>query len=122
MKSHPKNKAKEQVKNRLLPVCAPRFRRFRASFRVLAFLLCLAFFIPAFSEDVPARRVYVLGETDPFADEAALFHLYAAPLLGADCMLLGASGEWMLVDMGKESDFPVQSDGQKIILSQETGE
>jgi hypothetical protein len=33
-----------------------------------------------------------------------------------------ASGEWMLVDMGKESDFPVQSDGQKIILSQETGE
>lgn len=82
MKSHPKNKAKEQVKNRPLPVSAPRFRRFRASFRVLAFLLFLAFFIPAFSEDVPARRVYVLGETDPFAAEAAVFDLYAAPLLG----------------------------------------
>lgn len=114
MKSRLKNKTEEQVKNHLLPVSASRFRP-RIHIQVLAFLLCLAFFIPAFSEDVPARRVFVLGETTPFADEAAVFDLYAAPLLGADCLLLGASGEWMLVDMGKESDFPVIRDMLKAL-------
>ncbi len=51
--------------------------------------------------------VFPAGETEPFAQDAVTLDLYVAPLLGADCMLLGGGGRWMLVDMGKQNDYPV---------------
>jgi len=36
--------------------------------------------------------------------------LYVMPLLGADCMLVVADGQTLLVDMGKDMDYPVIRD------------
>ena len=77
---------------------------------LLSLVLLMAFCfsgLATLAEDIPARRVFMAGDTESFPPDADILNIYIAPLLGADCLLLGAGGEWMFVDMGKESDYPV---------------
>ena len=77
---------------------------------VLSFLLFVLLFssiIPALASKAQPRRVFMAEETEPFLKDSELLEIYVAPLLGADCLLLGTGGEWMLVDMGKSNDYPV---------------
>lgn len=65
---------------------------------LLSLFLLIAFCIygfAAFAENTPSPRVFMAGDIDPFLPDADILDIYVAPLLGADCLLLGAGGEWM---------------------------
>lgn len=69
------------------------------------FLLIVCLLSAAQGESV--RKVYRVGEAAPFAADAQTLDLYVCPLGGADCMIVTAQGQSMLVDMGKTTDAGV---------------
>ena len=71
---------------------------------LLAVLLLLN--MPALAETAE-KRVYLKDETEPFGAEEKLLTLYVCPLTGADCMLLTDGENTMLIDSGKQIDFPL---------------
>lgn len=76
--------------------------------RIGCWLLVLSLILPCLTLAETDKRVYRVGEADavPFAVDAETFDLYVCPLMGADCLVLMAQGQTMLVDMGKENHAP----------------
>lgn len=71
---------------------------------LLLILCCLA--ASALADERVTSHVYYHGEREMFPEELDALHLYVAPLMGADCLLLTCGGEAMLVDVGKANDYP----------------
>lgn len=68
----------------------------------LVLLLCLS---------ACAARAQALQRHEPLCPPRPQgLTLYVMPLLGADCMLVVADGQVMMVDMGKDLDYPVIRD------------
>lgn len=63
-------------------------------------MLAIAVILCAFTGAAAAQRVFMAGETEPFADTDRVLTLHVCPLLGADSMLLIFEEHSMLVDMG----------------------
>lgn len=76
--------------------------------RAWLWMMVLALLLPRLAAAEGEKRVYRVDEPDavPFAADAETFDLYVCPLLGADCMVLMTQGQVMLVDTGKESNYP----------------
>ena len=71
---------------------------------MLLILCCLT--AAALADERVIHHVYFHGEREMFPEELDALHLYVAPLMGADCLLLTCGGEAMLVDVGKANDYP----------------
>lgn len=76
--------------------------------RIWAWLLVLMMLMPCTVMAEGEKRVFRVDEEGavPFAPDAETFDLYVCPLMGADCMVLMSQGQTMLVDMGKEANYP----------------
>ncbi len=74
----------------------------------MIFILLFTLLFCANAEEEEKSRQYVLfsWEREMFSPEEETLDLYVAPLRAADCMLLVCGGETMLVDTGKESNYP----------------
>ncbi len=68
-------------------------------------VLAAAFLLLCLCSGASARGI-VFGQPE-MRDGPGVLSLRVAPLLGADCMLMGMDGEWMLVDMGTKAYAPV---------------
>ena len=68
-------------------------------------LVILLLFGRAFAENT--QKVFRVGDAPDFAANAQTLDLYVCPLGGADCIIVTAQGQTMLVDMGKTTDAGV---------------
>lgn len=75
----------------------------RAKRLAALFLLC-ALLAPV--SGLAQKKVFVSPEPSQLKKGSGLLHLYVLDLLGADCMMLRYKDSDMMVDLGKENQFP----------------
>lgn len=81
-------------------------RRLKTPILLLLCLLLLSNALGVSADFRSGKTVFHPEDTTPFEVNSQTLNLYVVPLLGADCMVLTCGGQTMLVDMGKEKDFP----------------
>ena len=71
-----------------------------------ALLTVLLFLCTSACAETAEKRVFLKAETESFSADEELLTLYVCPLTGADCMFLTDGVHTILVDSGKQIDFP----------------
>lgn len=72
--------------------------------RLIALLLLFVMMMPM--TGLAQKKVFVSPEPSQLKRDNELLHLYVLDLLGADCMMLRYKDSDMMVDLGKENQFP----------------
>ncbi len=74
----------------------------RAKRLIALILLCVMMPMTGLAQ----KKVFVFPEPSQLKRDSELLHLYVLDLLGADCMMLRYRDSDMMVDLGKENQFP----------------